>query len=648
MILQRWAVLGIFLIGVGLRWASLGAMNTMLHYDEAYNALDALGVLRSPQFTPFFPGNFGREGGFVYWLVPFVGTLNGNPLALRMAATILGILTLAATYRLAREVLRDQGAVWSLAAVAVLYWHVHLSHLALRANLFVLIGTLSAAWLLHAHRTNRRHHWARAGIATGLLSYTYFPSTLWIGYAVLALLTWSALDTRRRRGAMLALLCAAVAVLPMGGYILSHPEQFFSRPQTVAVLNRAGIIHNLERWAKAWLVAGDPNATFNLPERPILDPETGVLGIVGLVTLGFLTRRRWQAGWLIGWGLLAGLPSLLSNQAPHFLRAAGLTIPTALIIGAGAQALARLGIKPPLKYLSLKMPALKAPTLWSIVPLVLLALAGYTTYVDYHQRWLTHPETFKLMEEPLNRSINYIRSSVPPDVHVYFSPFTPAHPVIGYRSADLAPRPIGAFDSHQCLVIPDTAGVYVSLTPYEPSFLTTLATWRDASILYEGPSWEDGPARYTVIWADPPPPPRRSTTSTSFGDRLSVRVMQPMSTNLPPGTTVPIVLGIRAQRPLSQPLSIFVHLYGDPTPYEGGPMWAQADSQICASYPTVLWHPDETVIQTFVLATPSDLPKGSYSIVAGVYQFPDGARLPVTAPPHLEADYVTLKNVTVR
>jgi hypothetical protein len=636
LVVQRWVVLGVFLVGVWLRWTSLGAMDAMLHHDEAYNAVDASRVLRDPQLTPFFPGNFGRESGFVYWLLPFVWLLNGDPLAVRLAATIIGILTLAATYKLGGEVLGPQGAVWPLAALSVFYWHVHLSHLALRGNLFVLCSTVSAAWLMQAHRTNRLDHWLRAGVALGCVVYTYFASAVWIGYAGLSLLVWFICDEERRRGAILALASAVVIALPMLVYIPTHSEYFFGRPETVAVLNEEGLVRNLQLWTRAWFDTGDTNAAFNLPGRPILGPYLGGLWGIGLVGVFFLSRRKWQGGWLIGWSALACLPSLMSDQAPHFLRAAGMIVPTALIIGAGAWAVARA------LYRWGKTPLVQ------IVPLLILAFAGKITYVDFHQNWLQHPETFMLMEQPLNQAIDLIRNTVPQDVPVYFSPFSPAHPVIDFRSVDLAPRRVGAFDSHQCLVISDDRSAYVSLTIFEPGFRKALSQWRDTTVLYEDPGTSGTSPRYTVFLADAP----RSAFGgrqpwVSFDDLLQVRAVQPISRMVDAGTTLPVMLAVKAERAPEYPLSIFVHLYNDLTPYEGGRIWAQADSQICATYPTVLWRADETIVQPFDLLLPPTTPPGRYVIAMGVYLSSDGSRLPITEPASSQHDYFALKEISV-
>jgi len=54
-------------------------------------------------------------------------------------------------------------------------------------------------------------------------------------------------------------------------------------------------------------------------------------------------------------------------------------------------------------------------------------------------------------------------ASTPTEQPVYFSPFTPTHPVVRYLSPLLAPRPVGAFDSHQCLVLAAEPATYFTV-----------------------------------------------------------------------------------------------------------------------------------------------------------------------------------------
>ncbi len=643
----RLLLIGLLLGGTLLRWAALGPMSReMLHHDEAYKAVDALNLLRDFRLTPFLPGNFGHESGWVYLLMPFLLALGSGIFAVRFTAAVNGVLTLAAAYRLGRELFGRRAGVWGVGALSVLYWHVHVSQLALRGNLYLFLGTLAAGVLLTAYRKQRSHLWVVGGALLGLLAYTYFASVLWGAYLGLGLVSIILFDRRRRRDAILALLVGSVIALPMAHYARLHPDQVLARSTTVSARSLPQLLANGRAWLQALFVRGDANAFFNLPERPILGPFTGLLGALGL--LGVAARRRWRlpGSLLLGWALAALVPSLFSNYAPHFFRGIGLTVPLALVLGAGGAVLydaadsmlSRMRLSGPAK------AATRAVTF--ALPLALLGGAGLRTYRDFHMRWLQHPEAFTAMEVHVNRAANLIKAETTPDTHVYFSPFTPAHPVVILRGRDLAPRPVGAFNSHECFVVPEAEATYVSLTLYEPSFAETLAQWADVTTLCADVTNAAPRPRYTVFSADP----HALVTSEpdgQFDHAFSVWLLTALPDTVVPGASVSLTLGIRALQPPEIDPSLFIHLYGIPTPYEGGTMWSQADSQLCTSYPAHLWRPDETIIQSFVLPVPADAPPGDYVIAMGLYPFPDGTRLPVTAPRGSEHDYVVLKTLRI-
>jgi len=627
----QWATVLALLAGVFLRWASLGPTSSMLHYDEAWNGVDALALLRQPRLTPFLPNNFGRESGWMYWLMPYLLALGPTAFAIRFSATVTGILTLAAAGRLGRELAGKRGAFWGVAALAVFYWHIHLSHLALRANLYVLIGTLAAAALLFACRVNSRRAWLVGGAALGLLGYTYFASAVWLGYIGVSLLGLAIFDRQRRSGSLTALLLAAVLLAPLALYWIGHPDQMLSRPSGVATLSQDALAQNAQVWLAAWFRLGDGNHEFNLPGRPILDLSTGILGGIGLLGATFCFRRRSYGVILIGWGAVACLPSLLSDQAPHFLRACGMTVPVALVVGAGGLTLENL-IR---RFIKVSGAAL--------LPCLLLLPTGIAAYRDFHGTWMHHPDTFIVMEQSLTQAIKYVRDAAPVTNPVYFSPFTSAHPVILFGAGDLAPRPVAAFDSHQCLVLSDRPSDYVSLTMYEPGFQQRLAQWAAVTPLYLDPGSPASP-RYGIFSATSYSD--LGVSVASFDGLLSLRLMQPISATVAPGESLPIVLGVRPLRPLDFAPSLFLHLQGSPTPYEGGTLWAQADSQLCVSYPAHLWRTDETIVQSFTLTIPPETPAGDYVLATGIYPFPNGDRLPTP-----EGDptwkYVVLHRLTV-
>lgn len=632
---QNWFLLPILLAGTFLRWSALGAMNDMLHYDEAYNGLDALSLLHHPRLTPFFPGNFGREAGWIYYLVPFVAAFGSQPLGLRLAATMVGVLTLAAAYRLGDVLLGRRAATWATAALAVFYWPMHVNYLALRANLLPLFGALAFATLLQARRTNKPRQWALGGFLVGLLVYTYYSAYFWILYALILLAQWIVVEPQKRRGGLLALCAILVVCLPMGLYAYAHPEEAATRIKQVGRFNPSDIKANLGLWARAWFQQGDVNAEFNLPGRPILDPALGILFLIGVSAMSFSCQRRWASLWVLGLSFFSILPSLLSTQAPHFLRGIGLTLPIALVAGIGALTIER-GTSRWLK-----------PRFALALPLSLLMITGMVSYRDFHIRWLRHPEVPIFMESHINQAINFIKSHGPDDLPVYFSPFTLSHPVLAFRASDLVPRQIGAFDSHYCMVIPYGPAIYFSLTLYEPDFEEKFSHWADLTVLERRPMPTSADTMYTIFQATTHATFLKGGEVAVFGDAIQMRLLSPISPTFHAGQIITVTLALRALHTIDRNYSVFIHLYGIPTPYEGGIMWSQGDSQACATYPSCLWKTNEAIVQSFVLELPVNLPPGTYIVAAGIYESPAGPRLPITWPKPQPHDFIELQKIQV-
>lgn len=568
----NWTLIGILLVGAFLRWSAIGPMSDMLSYDESYYGLDALSLLEHPRLTPFLPANNGRESLWCYILIPFIAIWGAQPFALRLAATTVGILTLAATYRLGTEVLNRRAATWATLALAVCQWHVHQSRTALRVILLPLIGVLAFGTLFRAYRTDRRSMWALGGVWTGLLLYTYFSSVFWIGYALAILGWWFVRE--RKQGPKIAIAIAVILFLPMIAYSLSHPQNLLQRPQAVHISSVDEFWENVRQWGKAWFQEGDPDARNNPVSRPVVDSALVPLFLLGAGTLIWAVRRRWYVLWIAGLIAVSLLPSLLARPAPHFLRAIGLVIPVALVIGAGAWGLEKVAYR------------LKWRWTASLLPLTAFALATRATLIDCNNRWLHHPEVFTLMEQHANQAVNFIRDKLPPDVPVYFSPFSLSHPVVAFRRADLRPRPVGAFDSHYCLVLPQSPAVYISLTIYEPDFEERLSRWANPEKWFWDP--EANPPRYTVFRAVPKEEMWENKERVIFGDEVEIRLLEPLPEEAKRGEQIRVLLGLQALRPLKRMYSVFVHLYGDPPPWEGGRLWAQGDNLVCESYPSIL------------------------------------------------------------
>jgi hypothetical protein len=627
-----WALVGILLLGAALRWIALPAISHRLSYDEAYNGLDALSQLQHFAPTPFFPDNTGRESGWMYLLVPFIAAFDARPFALQLASTMVGILTIAVIYQLGVEVLDRRSAMWAAAALAVFYWPVNLNYLALRANLMPLVGSVMFATFLRAVRTNTARAWLWTGLWLGLLAYTYYSARAWIAFLVLSLLWLILTDAARRKGSLSALFIGGGVWLPLAAYSVMNPQLVAGRISDVAV-DMNGIVRNVGLWLQAWFFRGDVNGSLNFQGRPIFDPFLGILFIVGLGALFVSVRRRWLAGWVLGLAFTALLPSLLSGDAPHFLRAIGLIVPCALIAGAGAGLIERAAQR-------------VVSARWAtLIPAGLILVSAVITYNDFAARWLA-PSPAQVMKSQFdNRLAEQLRSSTSNDMSIYlpFTPFAPStDPRTQFRMAFLAPRHVAMFNPGECFVVADKTAVYATTAAEADRYQQSLAQFAQSHWLSNVPAEQDQ-AVFTVFQAEP-----RSGfvapmagSSITFGDALHIGLLKPISSTIPAGVTIPLRLGFKALHPLDRDFSVFIHLYSDPQPEGSNQIWSQADGQLCVSYPTSWWESAETVVQDFALPVPADLPPGRYVIALGVYDSASLVRLPVSSTDS-QADHIDL------
>ncbi|MBP7687954.1 MAG: glycosyltransferase family 39 protein [Thermoflexales bacterium] len=616
----NWVLIGFILIGAFLRWIDLNAMSDTLYSDEAFNGNDAVSVLQQPRLTPFFDGNHGRESGWLYVLAAYIGVFDAQPVAMRLAATMAGILTLAACYALARELLNERAATWSVGALAVLFWHVHLSRIALRAILMPLLGALAFAFLLRAYRQGRRLDWICGGVWLGLLAYTYLAARAWLGYAALLLVGLILFDARRRKNSLLALSIALVISLPLMVYLVLNPAAAMDRVNEVGQFGLTEMVNNIGVWLQAAFYRGSPNELLNLGNRPIFDLFLGGLFVIGLLVLPWMIRQRWQIAWLLGLALAAVSPSLVTDDAPHPLRAIGLVLPLALIAGAGAG------------WLEQGAQRLKLGRWGSAIPIGLLAAASLLTYRDAHINWFAQTEVAQYMPYE-NQLLHFLKAETTPETPIYW-PFTTYLPVIDpgidFRRAYLSPRPLSVFNPAECWVASAIPAMYVTTSDGAAGYQSALARWADATVAITD-------VRKTVLldttftvlratpqadWLTP------ETAAFTAGDQLRFWLSAALPVVAQPGETLNFEWRIQPLRDLTRPYSVFMHLYRQPLDFQAGPI-SQGDAPLCISYPTNLWQSHEFVLQVAQLAIPPTAPLGAYAVVVGVYDTETGARLPI-------------------
>ncbi len=342
-----WLMVLILLVAAALRLAALGQAPPGLYHDEAYNGLDALKVLDG-DLSLYFAANNGREPLFIYLVAATVGLLGRSPFAVRLAAVAPGLLTIAATFALGRALFNRRVGLLGAAILSVTAWHVHLSRVGFRAVLLPLFIALCLWQGTLAMRTGRRRYWLAAGALYALSFYTYMaarftPAALFLlgvysisrGPNHVSRFTFHVSRLRWSIPAFLAVLS------PLALFTLLHPNLVLARTGQVAIWDPAihggdflgMLLTHTARTLGMFFVRGDRIWRHNVPWRPVFDPLLSFFFLLGLIW----ALRRWRhdgaAALLVFWTATMSLPTLLAEDAPHFLRGVGV-LPLAVLFPA--------------------------------------------------------------------------------------------------------------------------------------------------------------------------------------------------------------------------------------------------------------------------------------------------------------------------
>jgi len=415
----------IMAVALVLRLAAFGAIPAGLYHDEAYNGLDALRVLEGAH-PLWFPANNGREPFFIYLVALSVGLLGRTVVAVRAPALLLGFLTVPATAFLGSSLFDRRVGLLSAAVTAIAFWPVHLSRIGFRAVALPFFLALALGFLWRGLRHGRRRDYVAAGLLYGASFYTYLAARFTpIPLALLGgLLLWPAAGLPRPqwRRLLLAAAVAAVVAAPLLAYMALTPGILMGRADQVSIFN-PGISHgdpwgtlarNTVRALGAFFVRGDRIPRHNLPWRPIFDPA---LALAFLVGVGVAAKRR-GAGWFtLLWVGAMLLPTILAEDAPHFLRGVGIQ-PLVFVLPA-------LGLAQIWRWLERrKRPALG----WCCVAAILLVGLASTGH-DYLQRYAHDEAAYYFFESGATELAARINS--------FLQAGSPAAPRQAYISARL-------------------------------------------------------------------------------------------------------------------------------------------------------------------------------------------------------------------
>lgn len=618
-----------------LRLYALDRLPPGLYHDEAYNGLDALGVIRGVR-PIFFEANNGREPLFIYLVALSVSLLGRSPLAIRLVAAILGILTIPAAYWMAREFLGRREALFTALVTAVTFWHLNLSRVGFRAVSLPLLAALFLWSLACGLHRKRWYYFALCGFCLGLSLYTYLAARFLPLFLLLLTLYW--IWHRQKiawHGLLLLGVVALMTALPLLCYALRHLDTFLARSAQVSIFNplinqgdvTGTFLRHLGKTFAMFNWRGDFIPRHNMPYRPVFDPLMGVLFLLGLaISLGRAFQHQEYAILLIYW-LTMLTPTILAEDAPHFLRAVGI-LPALFAFPA-------VGLNAVWEALQARSPRWVA----SLLAILLIGTRLCVTVNDYFLRHMRSETVYYHFESGATELASEINRFVGTGWHQAAGLRVLPTPTLPGRRVYLDQRLWRDWASLRYL-IPETANVVLlgdHIPPSSPSESVWLVVWPYAEyqpylallpvgslISARAGLWERGDldreARLLCIIYQAEPAnqvPANLQVRFEKGITLLGYELKRESTSLH------LRLFWRTNTPLDADYTVFVHFK------QGEQMVAQSDAYPAQGYyPTHLWRPGDLIADDHLL-TPLPSQFQDCSLTIGWYDLRTMTRLQV-------------------
>ena len=675
------------LVAAMLRLPQLTEIPPGVHYDEAAYGLNAGDIGLRGERPIFIPAFTGREPLYLYAAGGMAAVLGNSLFALRLTSAFFGLLTVAATYWLGREMLADRRiALLAAALLAVSFWHVLFSRLGFRVISQPLLMALAVATLFRGLRGGRWPWLWLAGVLIGLTAYTYLAARLFpilLAFALLPLLLDPRTRALRARQLLLVALVAFLTALPLLAYFATHPDAFWVRIGQVAPGTTAGeglsLTESLLRSFGMFFLAGDPYLRFNLPGRPLFDFITGGLLLVGWI-IGAARYRRLFYDWqraavllLLLAPLVMILPTALAvNEiVPSNLRAMGL-IPFVFFL-------------PPIGLIALLRDVERRfgrPNLATVVPVIVLLLlwgGGQWTQHLYFRVWAADEELIFVNDGDMTAIAAHVDetlATLPPEARptVYVASPHYRHPTMAFLSANY--DAVKWLPGSHALVFPaagEALYYYPASSPApawavpyleseEPPKMVLTDGGRELFRVYRLATGASHFLTCDAPSANSDSDVQRTPESAShegcgptgtFGGLLRLDGSSTLPDDFPAtgmaatpsGAALPLTLAwtVLAAPPPGLSATTFVHLED-----LNGHRWSQVEQD---AYPTEQWAAGETILQRVDVPVPPGAPPGKgglYRLRLGLFTPAGGARLPFTeAASGLTTDAATTNAVAI-
>ncbi|MFA5894907.1 MAG: glycosyltransferase family 39 protein [Candidatus Shapirobacteria bacterium] len=288
----------VVIVAIFFRFYKINTLPGEIFGDMSQNLMHVDNLLKGDYRLIY--GYDGREGMWFY-LVALVAKIFGNNyFSLKIAAGIIGTLTVIMLFILTRELTNFYIGLTAALLMAVSKWNVVFSRIGFRVVLVPLFVSAVIYTYVRAKKTKNWFWYVMTGGLMGLGMYTYPAFKLMIAAMILIMTTDYLLHRNTLKRSLLALLTLVIFCIPLAIDMNKNPEQYTSHTKQM-LLNEDGVIRhdwmttigkNIINQSLMFNYQGDLVFRVNPSKQPMLDPISGAFFWIGIIAWLFVKKKE--------------------------------------------------------------------------------------------------------------------------------------------------------------------------------------------------------------------------------------------------------------------------------------------------------------------------------------------------------------------
>lgn len=312
-----------FLTAVSLRLYQFDKIPFGINHDGSLESLEAIELSQQP--LPYQAHSIERpwlgETLFRYYLAIFIKIFGPNPWTVKLASTIVSILTIPFFYLLSKNLFGRKTALFSTLLLSLSGWQIIMGKTVWRAASLPLTEIIALYFLISALKNRSWVQAILAGIGVSLAVNTYAAGRIVPLIALLAVLLYFLHQnknvSRYKKTVVVLFISFCISIFPLLTFAAKHPDIFNSRADYLYVGNLiketkslGPVLGNIKKTALMFNIrAGGDDFFVN---EPLLDTPVNLLFVFGLLTSLFFIKKYPYQFLLLGF-LLSLAPGLLSS-----------------------------------------------------------------------------------------------------------------------------------------------------------------------------------------------------------------------------------------------------------------------------------------------------------------------------------------------